>query len=102
MCCIRITQLQAVWFSGRITQQSPIQQQQFEYAYIYGAVCTNTGEVEAIVSPVNNMEAMREHLKLISDATPVGKHSVIVMDPHLYHTFHLDLSLRNRAYFQLY
>lgn len=25
MCCIRIAQLQAVWFSGRITQQSPLE-----------------------------------------------------------------------------
>ncbi len=32
MCCIRITQFQAVWSSDRITQQSPrgLEQRQFE------------------------------------------------------------------------
>jgi hypothetical protein len=53
-----------------------IRQQQFEYAYVLGAVCPGTGATEAIISS----EAMREHMSLISKLTPEGCHAVVVMD----------------------
>lgn len=43
-----------------------VRQQQFEYAYLFGAVCPSTGETEAIVAPFSNSEAMVEHMTLIS------------------------------------
>ncbi|TEW56804.1 hypothetical protein E2R68_01845 [Psychromonas sp. RZ22] len=52
-----------------------VQQQPFQYAYLFAAVGVNTGQTEAIVAPVSNMEVMTKHLQLISDATPKGKHS---------------------------
>lgn len=55
------------------TRPRVVQQQQFEYAYLFGAVCVTTGEAEAIVVPLSNMEAMKEQLRLISQATPVGR-----------------------------
>ncbi|WP_415846849.1 transposase, partial [Vibrio neonatus] len=55
------------------TRPRVVQQQQFEYAYLFGAVCVTTGEAEAIVVPLSNMEAMKEQLRLISQATPDGK-----------------------------
>lgn len=48
-----------------------VQQQQFEHAYLFGAVCVNIGESEAIVAPMSNMEVMKKHLELISEATPI-------------------------------
>ena len=77
-----------VW-AEKGTRPRAIQQQQFEYAYLFGAVCINTGETEAIVSPFSNLEAMREHLNLISAATPTGKHSVIIMDQASWHQSYL-------------
>ena len=72
-----------------------IQQQQFQNAYLFGAVCVNTGQTEAIVAPVSNMEVMTKHLQLISDATPVGKHSVIIMDQASWHQTYLEEQFSN-------
>ncbi len=77
------------------TRPRAIQQQQFEYAYLFGAVCVNTGEAEAIVSPFSNMEAMREHLNLISNATPTGKYSVVIMDRASWHQSYLGAEYSN-------
>ena len=40
-------------------------QQQFEYAYLFGAICPSTGATEALISPVMNMAGMEQHLSLI-------------------------------------
>lgn len=77
------------------TRPRAVQQQQFEYAYLFGAVCVNNGKTEAIVAPVSNMEYMREHLQLISKATPLGKHSVVIMDQASWHQQHLDNEFYN-------
>ncbi|MFS1458169.1 IS630 family transposase [Vibrio splendidus] len=77
------------------TRPRAVQQQQFEYAYLFGAVCINTGEAKAIVSPLSNMEAMTKHLELISTATPRGKHSVVIMDQASWHQTHLANHFKN-------
>lgn len=77
------------------TRPLAIQQQQFESAYLFGAVCVNTGEAEAIVSPLSNMEAMQKHLALISSATPCGKHAVIIMDQASWHQSYLADEFKN-------
>jgi len=56
---------------------------------LFGAVCVNNGKTEAVIAPVSNMEYMQEHLKLISRATPAGKHSVVIMDQASWHQQHL-------------
>ena len=71
------------------TRPRAVQQQQFEYAYLFGAVCVNTGQTEALVLPLSNSEGMREHLALISKATPQGKHSVVIMDQASWHQAYL-------------
>jgi transposase len=71
------------------TRPRVVQQQQFEYAYLFGAVCVTTGEAEAIVVPLSNMEAMKEQLRLISQATEVGKHAVVIMDQASWHQSYL-------------
>ncbi len=83
------------------TRPRAIQQQQFEYAYLFGAVCVTTGETEALIYPMSNMEAMQEHLRLISNATPVGKHSVVIMDQASWHQVHLSEPFPNLALIHL-
>jgi hypothetical protein len=68
-----------VW-ATKGTRPSVVRQQQFEYAYLFGAVCPATGATEAIISPLSNSEAMKEHMSLISKRTPKGRHAVVIMD----------------------
>ena len=63
-----------------------VRQQQFQYAYLFGAICPATGATEAIVTPYVNKEAMRQHLQQISQATPTGRHAVVIMDGAGWHT----------------
>jgi len=57
-----------------------VKQQQFEYAYLFGAVCPSTGRTEAILAPWVNKDIMRQHLELISAATGSGRHAEDQLD----------------------
>lgn len=83
-----------VW-AKKGTRPRVVQQQQFEYAYLFGAVCPSSGATEALVSPVVNKEVMKLHLQQISKATPEGKHAVVVMDGAGWHTQELADELEN-------
>lgn len=61
-------------------------QQQFEYAYVFGAVCPIRDEAVGLVLPAANTEAMLVHLEHISMKIPVGRHAVIVLDKAAWHT----------------
>jgi len=75
-----------VWFQdeARFGQQNTTTrvwaEKGVEYTYLSGAVCSSTGQTEAIIAPWTNKEVMIEHLALISKATPPGRHAVIIMD----------------------
>jgi transposase len=68
------------------TRPRLIRQQQFEYAYIFGAVCPSRDEAVGIVMPYVNTEAMLIHLEHISAKIPKGRHGVIVLDKAAWHT----------------
>jgi transposase len=68
------------------TRPRAIKQQQFEYGYLFGAVCPSTGQTEALIAPYVNKEVMTAHLELISKATPAGRYAVIVVDGASWHT----------------
>lgn len=61
-------------------------QQQYESAYVFGAVCPMSDEAVGLVMPSVNGNAMKLHLKLISAKVPKGRHAVIVMDQARWHT----------------
>ena len=63
-----------------------LRQQQFEYAYIFGAVCPKKNQAVGLVMPSANTEAMLEHLKEISSAVPTGRHAILVLDRAAWHT----------------
>jgi transposase len=69
-----------------------IRQQQFKYAYLFGAVCPAKDEAVGLVLPVANTQAMLEHLKELSRHVPKGRHAVVVLDRAAWHT---TLKLRN-------
>lgn len=68
------------------TRPRVIRQQQFEYAYIFGAACPQRDVAVALVLPFVNSEAMEMHLEHISAEVPAGKHAVIVLDKASWHT----------------
>ncbi|EOA6544476.1 TPA: IS630 family transposase [Vibrio vulnificus] len=63
-----------------------VKQQQFEYAYLFGSVCTARGIGEAMVVPWVNKNIMVEHLRQLSAVTEKGRHAVVIMDGAGWHT----------------
>jgi len=82
-------------WAGKGTRPRSVKQQQFEYAYLFGAVCPSTGATEALILPSINMDGMREHLRLISERTVRGRHAVLVVDGAAYHQEHLADEFEN-------
>lgn len=77
------------------TRPRVVQQQQYTYAYLFGAVCPTNGKTEALISPFSNMEVMKEHLALIAKATESGRHAVVIMDGASWHQEYLDEAFPN-------
>ena len=68
------------------TRPRAIRQQQYENAYIYGAVCPSRDKGVALVLPVANSEAMSLHLEEISKNTEAGRLAIVIMDQAAWHT----------------
>lgn len=74
-----------VW-AEKGTRPGLVRQQQYEYAYIFGAVCPQYGGSCAIIMPQANTYAMNLHLKYISKLVKDNGHAVIVLDRAGWHT----------------
>ncbi|WP_284205863.1 IS630 family transposase [Psychromonas marina] len=77
------------------TRPRVVQQQQYTYAYLFGAVCPTNGKTETIITTFTNMEIMKEHLALITNATEVDRHTVVIMDGASWHQEYLDDAFPN-------
>lgn len=62
-----------------------VRQQQFETAYVFGAVCPAEGKVVGLIMPKANSEGMQKHLDMIAAAVAPGKHAVLVVDRAAWH-----------------
>jgi len=89
-----------VW-APKGTRPRVVKQQQFQYAYLFGAVCPTNGNTEAIIAPFSNGEIMREHLALISLATPSDRYAVVIMDGASWHQHHLADEFDNLSIIKL-
>jgi hypothetical protein len=85
-----------VWFQdeARVGQQGTItrvwarrgsrprakKDHRFIWAYLFGAACPERGVGAAVVMPEVNIEAMNEHLAVISRAVTPGAIAVVVLD----------------------
>ena len=78
-----------------------MKQQQFISAHIYGAVCPATGQTEALISPVLNMNMMQKHLQQISDATLTGRYALVIMDRASWHSNKLKAHFDNLSIIHL-
>ena len=77
------------------TRPRVVKQQQFEYGYLFGAVCPSTGQTEALVTPYVNKEWMTQHLKQISEATTYNRHAVVIVDGAGWHTIDTVTAFEN-------
>ncbi len=62
------------------TRPRVVRQQQYDYAYVFGAVCPERDEAVGLVLPTVNTEMMTLHLQALSAAVPVGRHALVVVD----------------------
>lgn len=68
------------------TRPRVVRQQQFDSAYLFGAVCPERDQGIGLVVPSCNTAAMQMHLEEISAVVPAGRHGVIVTDGASWHT----------------
>ena len=73
------------------TRPRAIKQQQFLYAYLYGAVCPARQLAVGLALPNANSACMKAHMQAISDAVPEGRHALVIMDGAGWHQESLDL-----------
>lgn len=67
------------------TRPRLLRQQQYEYAYVFGAVCPQTAQAVGIVMPRAVHQAMQHHLDEIAANVPEGRHAILVMDRAPWH-----------------
>jgi transposase len=77
--------LTRIW-ARKGTRPRIVRQQKSESAYIFGAFCPEQDSSVGLVLPHANTQTMHLHLKTISDAVPVGRHAVLVLDQAGWHT----------------
>ena len=63
-----------------------IRQQQFEYAYIFGAVCPSRDQAVGLVLPKIGTLCMQRHLDEIAKFVEPGNHAVVIFDQAAWHT----------------
>lgn len=71
--------LTGVW-AKKGTRPRLTRQRQYEYAYVFGAVCAARDTAVGLIMPRANTASMHLHLQHISAAVPADKHAVIVLD----------------------
>ncbi len=66
-----------IW-ARRGTRPRVIRQQQFEYAYIFGAVCPMKDRAVGLVMPAIGMDCMQYHLDEIAKHVEPENHAVVI------------------------
>jgi transposase len=63
-----------------------IRQTQYDYLYVFTAVCPATGEAWGLLSPHANTDVMNAFLAQLSAELPEGVHAALVLDRAGWHT----------------
>ena len=72
------------------TRPRALKQQQFTYAYLYGAVCPSTGQAVGLILPNANTVCMNLHIDEISRSLAEDRHAYILMDGAGWHQASLN------------
>jgi hypothetical protein len=62
-----------------------VRQTQYDYLWVLGAVCPETGQAEGLLSPRLNTDVINIFLRQFSDALAENEHAVIVWDGAGFH-----------------
>jgi len=68
-----------VW-AKKGSRPTAIRQTEYEYLWVLGAVCPETGHSEGLLSPQLNTKIVNEFLKQFARTIPVGEHAVMLWD----------------------
>lgn len=68
-----------VW-AEKGTRPTALRQTEFDWAYIFGAVCPELGKSAGLVMPEANTDAMNQHLLEISKQVSPRAHAIVLMD----------------------
>jgi len=74
-----------VW-AKRGSRPTAIRQTEYEYLWVLGAVCPETGHAEGLLSPQLNTKIINTFLQLFSRTIPPDEHAVMIWDGAGFHT----------------
>lgn len=76
--------LTRVW-APRGSRPTAVKQTEYEYLWVIGAVCAETGQAEAILSPSLNTDVMNAFLREFSRSLAPDVHAVLIWDGAGFH-----------------
>ena len=68
------------------TRPRALQQTQYDYLYVFAAVCPETGEATGLITPEINTVMMNAFLEQFARELPADVHAVLVLDRAGWHT----------------
>lgn len=68
------------------TRPGAIRQTQYDYLYLFSAVCCETGDASGLVSPHVNTDVMNAFLEQFSKELPPDVHAAMILDRAGWHT----------------
>jgi len=74
-----------VW-ARRGTRPTAVRQTEYEYLWVLGVVCPETGKAEGLLSPRLNTEVVNVFLDQFSASLPTDEHAVLIWDGAGFHT----------------
>lgn len=74
-----------VW-ARRGSRPTAIRQSEYQYLWVIGAVCPETGHAEGLLSPQLNTQIINTFLEQFSATIPEGEHAVMIWDGAGFHT----------------
>jgi transposase len=74
-----------VW-AQRGSRPTAVRQTEYQYLWVIGAVCPETGHAEGLLSPQLNTKIINTFLEQFSATIPEGEHVVMIWDGAGFHT----------------
>ena len=74
-----------VW-AKKGSRPTAVRQTEYEYLWVLGAVCPETGHAEGLLSPQLNTKIVNEFLRQFAQTIPANKHAVMLWDGAGFHT----------------
>jgi len=76
--------LTRVW-ARRGSRPTAVRQTEYDYLYVYGAVCPETGDAKALIAPGVDTETMNVFLRLFGQALPADVQALMILDQAGWH-----------------